>query len=149
MESMLVKKYYRNFLLMIIVSIPITVLLVVFAAVYWVKYANGEEVLFFSLLSSCLAVIFAALSVRMLYPYIKDFSAVRNKEWIETTGLVVGIKEVHSSCDPPTTEYCPVLKLSDGDEEVILNVDGMEQGKKYKFIYLPHTKLAIIIEREK
>ena len=133
---------------MVIISIPMAIFLVVIAIICWKKYVDGEGI-FLSLFFSFLSIIWIILSIKILYPYFKDFFNVRNRKWIITYGRVCGFKEVHSSGDPPTTDYYPILELLDSKNTITIDVDGMEQGKKYKFIYLPYTKLAIIVNEEK
>ena len=62
-------------------------------------------------------------------------------------GEVTGYKVINYSSDPPTTEKFPIIKNIANNEVVTLNVDDAKEKMKYKFAYLPNTKLAIIIEQ--
>lgn len=141
------KKFYNKLLIMAVILIPLSTAFIVFAIIYWIKYINLDSNLFFPIFFSFFGIASILVSIKTLYPYMKDLRYVRQKQWLVAEGVVVGFKKVNFSGAPPTADYYPILKNKD-DELLTLEVDDMEQGKPYHVIYLPYTKLAVITGKE-
>ena len=83
---------------------------------------------------------------------ILDMITIKKGTYKKITGTVIGIKEKEQGGDPPTTKYYPIIKDEVTGEEVKLDVMDTDVQRKvhkycrYSFLYLPHTKLAVIAE---
>jgi hypothetical protein len=84
------------------------------------------------------------LSVTVVVPHALDFKAAKRKKFESVTGTVARYKKVNHGGEPPTTSFYPIIKDSITGKELILKVNGAEINRRYTFIYLKHTKLALI-----
>lgn len=146
MEAELFKKYYRMFLLETIILFPISIAFLVIGIVFWRQYIHDGTELWIAIFFTCLTLIAIPLTIKVLLPFFKDLPYFKRKEVIIIEGVVEGYKKVAANGEPPTVDYYPIVKVEGQEEKLVLSVDA-QLGVKYKFAYLPHTKLAIIIEK--
>lgn len=149
MNNELVRKFYFKFLFYIFILSFVLIALVILSVICWIQYVKHEEIIFYAIGFTVFAVIALSITIKELFPFFKDLRYVRKKDWCVAEGVVISFKEVHTSADPPTTYFYPNIKVDDSDKLLTLDVDGAQQGEKYEFIYLPYTKLAIIVNEEK
>lgn len=146
MEAELFKKYYRMFLLETIILVPISIAFLVIGIVFWRQYIHDGTELWIAIFFTCLTLIAIPLTIKVLFPFFKDLPYFKRKEVIIIEGVVEGYKKVAANGEPPTVDYYPIVKVEGQEEKLVLSVDA-QLGVKYKFAFLPHTKLAIIIEK--
>ena len=146
MEAELFKKYYRMFLLETIILVPISIAFLVIGIVFWRQYIHDGTELWIAIFFTCLTLIAIPLTIKVLFPFFKDLPYFKRKEVIIIEGVVERYKKVAANGEPPTVDYYPIVKVEGQEEKLVLSVDA-QLGVKYKFAFLPHTKLAIIIEK--
>ena len=79
-------------------------------------------------------------------PYWKDFKVIKQKEFETITGTVIKytyIREENNPNDP--IQLIPIVKEVDSEKQINSNVIGTKLYRKYTFLYLPNTHIAIII----
>lgn len=146
MDIKLMKKFRNMFLLLFLILVPVSVAFIILGIIFWCLYGNKEEeAMVFAIFFTVLAIITVFLTIKTLYPFFKDLPNVKRKTSIIVEGVVMGFKKVKSNGDPPTTDYYPIVKVDGEDKDLVLTADA-ELGKRYKFAYLPNTKLAVILE---
>lgn len=146
MEVNLFKKFYQMFLIEGLLLLFTSVGFLVLGIVCWIHYGSEGTKLWSAIFCSCGALILISITIKALLPFFKDLPYIRRKEIKVIEGVVEGYKTVKANGDPPTVDYYPIIK-AEGDHEikVILSVDA-QLGVKYKFAYLPNTKLAVILK---
>ena len=144
--QVLKKRFYKRFVFIGIVYTFTFIALAVISCVQWIENHKNKSFLLAIFFTICTIVLFV-LAVKELLPYFRDWKYVKNDEFLIFIGEVEGYKVITYSSDPPTTEKFPIVKNISNNEVVTLNVDDTKERMKYKFAYLPNTKLAIILEK--
>lgn len=140
------KRFYKRFVFIGITYSLTFIALTVIAGIQWIEnYASKS--LFLAIFFTICAIVIFALAAKELIPYFKDWKYLNKNEFLVFIGEVTGYKVTKYSSDPPTTDKFPIVKNVSNSEVVTLNVDDTKEKMKYKFAYLPNTKLAIIIEQ--
>ena len=83
-----------------------------------------------------------------LIPYAKDyFLYVRKKSYKKMIGKVISYQKEETEGKNPTTVHNPVVLDETTGEELIMKIKNEKDaviGKTYTFLYLEHTKIAVI-----
>lgn len=146
-ESKLVSKFYDVFWLLII-SITILTVLVIILLIFRGKIISNDNIrskgAFYFGIIMCLT--FNGWLLFKFVPYGQDLQYVRTKEFSYVTGEVIGYNKREAIGDIAVTYKYSQPIIIDGENQVVLEVNDTELNKMYSFIYLKHTKIAIIIE---
>lgn len=148
MAEKLKKIFYKWFFFSaaaIIISLSV---IVVFMIIFWVRYANGEDLLFYSVVFTVISGVVGPYSVYKLWDFFRDLKNVRKNDFLTITGTVVGFKKVEYGGDPPTKDLFPIVKNEEGNE-VWLKIDNLHLNDNGTFMYLPHTRYAIKVDEPK
>ena len=150
-EQTLVNDFHIG-LIMYTCAVVAIVAVSVIMAIYGVKiFKNGgldnhvKKVVFICFF--CLVIVGLIFLSIKLSLYIKDFDAVKEREFCVFTGEVIGytyIKEGNSPQDPILGR--PIFQNQKNGEKIVLSVGPTELNKIYTVMYLENTKLAVIIE---
>lgn len=95
---------------------------------------------------------FLFIGIRSTFLLVSDFICVRKDIIKKTTGIVVSIKAEKQGGDPPTTRYYPIIKDENTGDEIKLDIaelkmeESIKRNRRYSFLYLPNTKLAVLDE---
>ena len=146
-ESKLIGKFYDTFwLLIIIIAVftVLTILLLVFRGKILSENNDKSKSTYYFLMIVCL--LFNGWAVYKFVPYGQDLRYVREKEFSYITGEVIGYNKKESIGDIAVTYKYSQPIVINGDNQIILEVRDTELNKVYSFIYLKHTKIAIITE---
>lgn len=146
MYARLIRTYWCSFLFLFFTLIPCSVCFIIWGIMFWVRFAKFEEGLLQALFLTILILVMIPISIMALIPFFKDLPCIKNRKVLVIEGEVEEFEVVKSNGDPPTTTYYPIVKIDGKDERLKLCVDA-ELGNRYKFAYLPNTKMAIILEK--
>lgn len=98
----------------------------------------------------CIIAAFAfliALSLKKIIALLRDYQALKNKQYVSIIGKVIGFKKNREPESGVQINDKPIIKLSGTSEEIVLNInDRIVVGETYKFNYLKNSKIAEIIE---
>lgn len=146
-ESKLVSKFYDVFWLLMI-SITVLTVLFILLLIFRGKIISDDNIrskgIYYFVMIVCL--IFNGWLIYKFVPYGQDLQYVRSKEFSYITGEVIGYNKREAIGDIAVTYRYSQPIITDGDNRVILEVNDTELNKTYSFIYLRHTKIAIIIK---
>ncbi|MBQ4511043.1 MAG: hypothetical protein II984_09975 [Clostridia bacterium] len=82
--------------------------------------------------------------------YYADYKYLKGNSPIQVEGIVVDYSITISDSDLTVAKSWPVIAIDNSDEKISLNIirseDRLKIDEIYKFIYLPNTKIAEIIE---
>lgn len=152
MYETLKKKFYLQFYLTLIIGLIGIITLVVCAVGLFIDYAQTGKYLWLAIAISIVLVVALIMCIKEMRLLILDMISIKKGAYKKITGVVIGIKEKEQGGDPPTTKYYPIVKDEVTGEEVKLDVMCSDVQRKvhkycrYSFLYLPHTKLAVITE---
>lgn len=81
------------------------------------------------------------------YSYSKDIKYVKQREFVALTGTVEDYSRAVSIGDIATEAlyYGPIIREEGSVKTIRLNVPEAKLGKRYTFIYLPNSHLAVIV----
>ncbi len=95
-----------------------------------------------------IVIVFIVQIGASLIPYAKDyFLYVRKKSCEKMTGKVISYQTEETEGKNPTTVHNPIVLDETTDEELIMKIKNERDaviGKTYTFLYLKHTKIAVI-----
>jgi hypothetical protein len=149
-EEQLIENFYARFWLYLVaaaVFIVIVVLMLVFRNKILAPYnksATSKIVLYSVVILLCLVA--ASFGVRFA-AYAADLDAAANREYIVVTGTVVGYRKAADSENGETYYNEPIVEIRGTGEKIELDAFNTEINETYTFIYLKHSKLAVIKER--
>lgn len=152
MYETLKKKFYIQFYFALIVGLIGIITPVVCAVGLFIDYAQTGKYLWLAIAISIIFVVALIMWIKEMRLLILDMITIKKGTYKKITGTVIGIKEKEQGGDPPTTKYYPIIKDEVTGEEVKLDVVDTDVQRKvhkycrYSFLYLPHTKLAVIAE---
>jgi len=133
----------------------VTIIIITSAIVLCVLNKNSisfKNEVFNNLLFYGLIVIFGFTELLCVYDffnYCKDFQAAKNSEFLELTGTVLKFAKNQNVDSGQQINSIPIIKIIDSDEIIELKVNGLTKiGQTYKFRYLKHTKMSVIISCE-
>lgn len=151
-DKLLKKKFYRRFFsesIIYIISIVVFTIITILAASDYIQ--AGKE-LWVVVISSILLIICFIIVVFELRLLILDFLLLKRGAYRKVTGTIIGIKEKEQGGDPPIITYYPIIRDDLTGKEIKLDVMGIDVKNsihkycRYSFLYLPHTKYAVLIE---
>ena len=145
MESQLKKKFYKRFALTAIAVLVADIVIGALAIIFWIKFAQAKSIIVIPIVFSVVLLICMIGTVTNLIPFLMDLGRVRKNAFQVIKGTIEGNPK-GADGDSPTPNYLRTVKAEDGTTFQILIVDGAQKGKRYRFLYLPHTKLAVILE---
>ena len=146
MEAELKKKFYRKFLLLVIGVLVPNVVLGILTVLFWQKLGVAKGTLIIPIVCSVVLLVVLIGSVVILLPYLMDWGLVIKSNYKVIKGTIQGNQSGEANGNAPASNYFPIVRAEDGTTFQILKADGAEPGKQYRFLYLPHTKLAVIIK---
>ena len=89
------------------------------------------------------SLLFAlTLALHMAIPCLKDFRIVYGKRLFEEDAEVVEFTKID---DSPKKYTHPKFFIREKTKFVVLDMDNVEFGKKYRIRYLPNTKLCEVL----
>jgi hypothetical protein len=147
-QSKLINKFYEGFWLLII-GVSILTVIIILLLIFRSKIINGDNIrskgAYYFIMIVC--VVFNGWLIYTFIPYVQDMSDVRSKEFNYITGEVIGYNKRKAIGDIAVSyKYAQPIVIDDDRNQTILEVNNTELNKTYSFIYLRHTKIAIIIE---
>lgn len=146
------ERFYKKFVFSIIVlllTLCVLIVLVIYAAI---DYTNNHKNFWVMLLFSIFLVSSICITIIYERPFISDLIYLKKNSPKEIVGIVVGLEAKEEGGDPPTTKYYPIVKDENTGELIKLDIMGTDvrteihKQCRYTFLYLPYTKLAILIE---
>lgn len=145
MQAVLAKAFYKKFATNLIIWL-LAIAGVSFALFYSVH--NGEAKLWLLICFAVLWIIVIFFGIFFQIKYILDVFAIKKEKFMTVTGKVIDLKRVEEGGDPPTVSIYPVIQDEETHKTIKLDiVDRKVQTTcKYTFLYLPHTKLAMVVE---
>ena len=155
-EQELFKRFYGGLVLWIILitaSLTIIVLSLIFRKRI-IAYNNRVSSFravpdkgFWLYITLAVVAVGCAFFTYKLIPHFQDLSAVKAESFEVFTGEVIGYAKVNYGTDSGTTYKNPKIKDSEG-KTIVLNLKywTTELNKTYTFIYLKHTRLAVVKE---
>ena len=145
--DILKKRFYKRFSFIGVLYFFTFIALTVIACIQWVNCRERKNLVLAIIFTVC-SIVIVIQALKELLPYFKDLKYVKKSEFSILIGEVEGYKTINYNSDPPTTEKFPIVKDISNSTTIMLNVDNAKKGIKYKFLYLPNTKLAIIAEEK-
>lgn len=146
-ESRLINKFYEGFWLLII-GLSIFTVIIILLLIFRSKIISGDNIrskgVYFFIMIVC--VFLNGWLIYTFIPYGQDISDIQSKEFGYITGEVIGYNKRKAIGDIAVTYKYSQPIIIDGENRVVLEVNDTELNKIYNFIYLKHTKIAIIIE---
>ncbi len=150
-QEQLISKFYEGLLLHIGLSIAFTLLIII---LLWMKSSVLERLHNYpgsKLVLYCVLGVLAVVNLIFIlqtHIYVSDLNYINNGDFSSLDGVVVGYNRGEAIGDIVTeTRYYDPIILKDGTgERIVLKVVGTELNEHYTFLYLPNTKLAVIIE---
>lgn len=147
-ENDLISGFYTGFWAFLVTIIVLTALIVVlFLCKQKILKPNihiGGKVVFYVGLVVILAI--NVVFTLIFSNYCKDLSAVQKKQFETITGTVIGYNRVEYDESKGRKYSNPIVEDIDG-KKVVLMIGQTEFNSKYTFIYLEHTRLAVIVEK--
>ncbi len=87
-------------------------------------------------------------SLKTIITMLKDYNALRNKQYCLVVGKVIGFKRNREPESGVQINDKPVIIAIETNEKIVLNInDRILIGETYKFNYLKNCKIAEIIEQ--
>ena len=141
--------FYSRFILYIAVLGAGCIGSAVFGCIYWCRYSSGEADVWVPVLFNGVFVCCTVSFAMTIPPYWKDWLLLRKNAFLTITGRVTGYRKVVADAgDATVTSYDPIIEVETERVIKILEVEKTEKGKRYTFLYLPHTNLAVIQKEE-
>jgi len=161
MEKQLARLFFRGFWIAIIICFTAITIMTMVVFESWNKYVQGELKLIVTFLSIGLLVIITIISIVGILPGIRDFSAVRKRNFEKMNGTIIRYRRVQHGGEPPTHSWHPIVRDSTTGKEIELTILNRREKEvrnpltkkdeiapefygTYNFIYLKNTKLAVI-----
>jgi uncharacterized membrane protein len=146
MENKLIKYFYQLYILNII-GVICLLIVIVLAIRFRDKLIDHLNNAYYTV-CFCIffLIVFETVLIIKLVPYIKDLENVQNFDFYTITGTVIDyayIREGNDPADPIVGK--PIIKDINSDLKVTLIVQGTKLYNRYSFIYLPHTRIAVIV----
>ena len=141
------KRFCLRFLFLGIAYFFTFVILLTITCIQWINSYKSKS-LILAIIFTVFTIVIFVFALKELIPYFKDWKYIKTGEFLIIAGKVEGYKVINYNSDPPTTEKFPIVRSTTNNETITLNVENTEEGMKYKFLYLPNTKLAVIMEEE-
>jgi len=150
-EKILLDRFYQEFwifLVLLILSVLMLIILIVFGFIKFKKV--GVQFRVGMLVAGVILIILSCSNSMLFSKYYKDYVYLKSNAPIQIEGKVVGYASAVSGDDLTVTQAWPVVLIDETKEQISLNVIQAEKklqiDQKYKFFYLPNTKIAEIIE---
>ena len=139
-ETKLASKFYHIFGIYLIAIIVLFIIMVL-TFIIKNKFKN-KSALYVSLL--VILGFFIYFTIKFI-PYAKDYKKVKNNLYYTVTGIVIDYGKARSIGDIASEikYYYPIIEDTDGNH-IQLDVNGTELNQTYTFIYLEHSKLAVL-----
>ena len=139
-ETKLASKFYHIFGIYL-TAIIVLFMIMVITFIIKNKFKN-KSALYVSLL--VILGFFIYFTIKFI-PYAKDYNNVKNNLFYTVTGIVIDYGKARSIGDIASEikYYYPIIEDTDGNH-IQLDVNGTELNQTYTFIYLEHSKLAVL-----
>lgn len=161
MEKRLVRWFYRGFWIIAIICLAATTIMIIGTIESWNKYILGEYQLIIPIMFTGLLIISLILLIIGILPSLRDLPAVRKRNFETMTGTIIRYKRVQQGGEPPTHGWDAIVKDDSTGNEIQLNIINRKEREvynpltkkdeiapefygTYNFIYLKHTKFAVI-----
>ncbi len=161
MEKKLARWFYMGFLIATIMCFASTTIMTLVTIESWIKYVQGEYKLIVLIVSIGLLITSFVLSTIWLKPSFCDLPAVRERNFEKMTGTIIRYKRVQQGGEPPTHSWHPIVRDGATGNELELTIVNRRESEiynpltkkdeiapefygTYNFIYLKHTRLAVI-----
>ena len=146
MESQLKKIFYKRFALNAFATLVADIVIGALAIIFWLKFSEAKSIMIIPIVFSVVLLILLIGTITTLTPYLRDWGRVRKNDFQVIKGTIEGSKKEGRNSGSSATEYFPIVKAEDGTTFQIMKVDGARKGQRYSFLYLPHTKIAVILK---
>ena len=149
------KRFYQRFIFSTAVLSLILCVLIGFVIYSAISYARDHKDLWVVLVFSVFLVSFICLTIIFERPFISDLICLKKNSPKKIVGIVVRLETKEEGGDPPTTKYYPIVKDENTGELIKLDIMGTDVKTqiyiqcRYTFLYLPNTKLAIVIKNSR
>ena len=146
------KRFYKKFVfstIVLLLTLCVLIVLVIYTAI---DYANNHKNFLVMLLFSIFLVFSICITIVYERPFICDLIYLKKNLPKKIVGIVVGLESKEEGGDPPTTKYYPIVKDENTGKLIKLDIMGTDvrteihKQCRYTFLYLPHTRLAILIK---
>jgi|AGTN01.2.fsa_nt_gi hypothetical protein len=147
-ETKLINKFYEGFWITLACSIILTVLVVIFIALRnKIIGIEGDKKKIIIIGVSLVLIGFNIFFAIKFIPYCQDLQSIRNKDFKVYSGTVInyGKKETIGDLIHETIYSFPIIQ-DDENNQIKLKVNETKINNYYTFIYLEHTKLAVIVD---
>ena len=81
-----------------------------------------------------------------LFLLLRDLPTVRSGHFEAVTGTVIGYRRSFGRYGVGLRTLYPIVQLDNGERKLILRVPDTKYKERYRFYYLPHTKIAIVVD---
>ena len=146
MKEKLIKKFYSKLFSSCMVS-AICIFIFTIGIIFILNddiHDNGGPLLLLLVVS--FLIIFLIIIFLELRKCVLDLLAIKNGDFKIITGIVIKIKEVDEGGDVTVIHHYPIVRDDETGHEIKLDAQGCLKGCRYTFLYLEHTKLAVVIE---
>lgn len=146
MEKKLITKFYKVFITSSLGFFICIMLFLIGTIITLNDCLSNDESPFFPLVLFIFLIVSLIIAFRYLRDYFFDLSAVRKKDFKTITGVVIRLQKVEGGGEVPPVYYYPIIRDDETGKEIGLTLEGCLIGCRYKFLYLEHTKIAVISE---
>jgi MFS family permease len=166
MEKKLIKRFYISFVATVTMFAFLFAIFTAGTIHLWNQYEQGEETVFWAILFMVFLLITILTFIVLLIPILRDLPAVRKGNFERMTGTIIRYKRVQHGGEPPTHSWHPIVRDNTSNKEIELTIINRNENKNevynpltnkddvaselygtYEFIYIPHTKLAVIVDK--
>jgi len=117
----------------------------------WEQFVKAEDdIMGYTVVVIVLIGLSAILisSLKGMIPLLKDYKYLKNNSYISIMGTVIGFTKNVNPETGTQSNTKPLIKIVPSNEEIVLHFNEyLNVGETYKFIYLPNTKIAEVIEK--
>ena len=150
-EKNLLDRFYQEFWMVLVITLLLMVIFITLTIFYFIKVKKLSILLkIITPITCALLVLFSLLFGNFFMKYYADYKYLKGNSPIQVEGIVVDYSITISDSDLTVAKSWPVIAIDNSDEKISLNIirseDRLKIDEIYKFIYLPNTKIAEIIE---
>lgn len=150
-QEELLQIYYKELWIFLGLCIFFTILIAVLVLLRNIYLKNAPNLrLSKSVYYGNIALLFVFNVLVMLrsYVYIEDLNHVINRDFLTIEGEVVGYTPGELIGDILRDDCCydSIIVMEGTGERLVLKVFGTELHEHYTFLYLPNTKIAVIVD---
>ena len=137
------KKFYKRFLLEISILGLIVIVLILSVVT---AFGDGDKEI-----GILLAIFLAGMQIfliRQLIVYLLDWHNLKTNTVKRIKGSIIKIKIVEEGGDVVTFARYPIVREDVTGKEYVMKIDNVRLGEKYTFLFLKHTKMAVVEKSE-